>query len=889
MKHYWIVAALGLVLPVPSRAAYIWVEAEKPVKASVTRHPWWYDRVKRDQLSGGDFLTNWNATRPGLAEYRVVAPRAGDYEFWVRANPVGTRLSYRLNGGPWRLIDLSKSQDSVNIAADNKVDLRFLAWARVGKVVLKKGENSVHFRMDSKNNNHGMLDCFVFSTEPFRPRGTLKPEGIARLAKEGAAGDKGWLAFDAPDDPFKPGSGIDLRHLNEKEAGEHGFIEVKNGRFVLGTTGRPVRFWAVNGPSSKNREGLRREARVLAKHGVNLVRVHGGYFKEDGSVDPAKVRHALDVVEAMKAEGIYSHFSIYFPLWIRPRADTPWLTGYNGQQHPFAALYFNEDFQKQYRKWWEALLLTKSERTGKRLIDEPAVFGVEIINEDSYFFWTFDSKNIPDPELRILEKQFAGWLEKKYGTLDRAFEAWKGLKIPRDNPAQGRVGFRPLWNMAHERTARDRDAARFLTESQRGFYAETRRFLRGLGFKGLICASNWATADPRVFGPLEKYTYTPCDFIDRHGYFGCRNQGDNSGWSIRNGHSYVDRSALRFDAEEPGKPKLFVHPVMDPHYDGKPSMISETTFNRPNRYRSEAPLYYAAYGALQDSNAVVHFAYDTDAWTVKPGYFMQPWTLMSPAMVGQFPAAALIYRQGLVAEGELMADLDLKLADLLDLKGTPLPQDAALDELRLKDIPTGTRLPTGGVINPLVHYVGRTHVRFSTRGGPTRLKDLGDYIDTAGQTVRSSTGELKLDYGKGVLTIDAPAAQGVSGDLGRAGETTLKDLVVSSPLDLGHIVAVSLDGKPLASSRKILLQVMSEEKSSGFQTEPAGNGVKKIINIGQDPWLIKELKGLVRFKRADAAKLKVTALDLNGYPTAEGGTASAIQLKAHTVYYLIAP
>ena len=41
---------------------------------------------------------------------------------------------------------------------------------------------------------------------------------------------------------------------------------------------------------------------------------------------------------------------------------------------------------------------------------------------------------------------------------------------------------------------------------------------------------------------------------------------------------------------------------MDPHYDNKPSMISETSFDRPNRYRSEAPLYYACYGALQDSN-----------------------------------------------------------------------------------------------------------------------------------------------------------------------------------------------------------------------------------------------------------------------------------------------
>jgi hypothetical protein len=49
---------------------------------------------------------------------------------------------------------------------------------------------------------------------------------------------------------------------------------------------------------------------------------------------------------------------------------------------------------------------------------------------------------------------------------------------------------------------------------------------------------------------------------------------------------------------------------MDPEYAGLPSMISETTWTRPNRYRSEAPLYYAAFGALQDGDAIVHFSFD---------------------------------------------------------------------------------------------------------------------------------------------------------------------------------------------------------------------------------------------------------------------------------------
>jgi hypothetical protein len=350
---------------------------------------------------------------------------------------------------------------------------------------------------------------------------------------------------------------------------------------------------------------------------------------------------------------------------------------------------------------------------------------------------------------------------------------------------------------------------------------------------------------------------------------------------------YADRSALRFDAGLPGKPKLFVNPVMDPHYENKPSMISETAFERPNRYRSEGPLYYACYGALQGSNGFIHFALDSDHWSVKPGYFMQPWTLMSPSTMGQFPAAALIYREGLVSPGDLLVDLNLKIADIEALKGTPMPQDASFDELRLKDVPTGTSLKANSVIDPLVHYAGRTNVNFSETGAPPKLVDLAPYIDHAGQTVTSTTKQLKLDYGKGVLTINAPAAQGASGNLKSAGTIETENFTINSDLELGHIIAVALDGKPLATSGKILLQVMSEEHPTGFATEETSTGEHRITHIGRDPWLVKEFAGTVTFKRADVASLKVTPLDFNGYPLKEMGTAGEIKLGAETVYYVI--
>lgn len=874
-------------------AESIWIEGEKPTKSTMNRHPSWYDQVKKDQLSGGDWISNFDPKKAGEAEYEVAAKAGGRYEFWVRANPTLSTLSYRIDDQEWSVIDFAKlAGEATNIAADGKPDLRFIAWTKVGTVELDRGMHTFKFRMSGDKSNHGGLDCFVLSNKPFTPNGLLKPSETPKVA---VSKEKDWFVFNPSHDKFQASSAIDLRYLNEKQAGDGGFITTKDGHFVHNDTGKPVRFWAVNGAAAKTRQDLKREARQMAKYGVNLVRLHGGMFDKRGEVDPAHVRHAIDVVETMKAEGIYTHFSIFFPLWFDPPADLDWMPGYNGKTHSFATLYFNPKFQEKYRSWWKALLTTPSPTTGKTLLEEPAVFGAELINEDSFFFWTFNDKMIPDLQLRDLEHQFGDWAKAKYGSFDKTLAAWKGQATPRDAVGEGRLGFRPLWNIANERSARDQDTARFLMETQRRFYEESANYVRSLGFKGLITASNWVTASPEVLGPLEKYTYTPTDFIDRHGYFGCKNAGETAEWSIRDGHTYVNRSALKFENEEDGKPASFVHPAMDVHYDGKPSMISETTWNRPNRYRGEAPLYLAAYGALQDSDSIVHFAKDGTQWSVKPNYFMQPWTLTAPTQFGQFPAAALIYRQGLIDPGDVMADVTLVVEDLLKLQGTPLPQDAAFDELRLKDVPSGTTVKQGQRIDPLIHYVGRTEVHFKdaeekSQQSSTKLQSLTPFIDHKNKTVTASSKQLKLDWGKGVLTIDAPQAQGASGNLAAAGEIKLTDVTITVPRDVAHVVLVSTDGQPIAKSKKLLLQVMTEEKATGFRSEVVEGRKQRIVSIGESPWLVKKLEGSVKLNRADAATLKVTPLDQYGEPIASSNTklaAKELELQPDTVYYSI--
>lgn len=71
-----------IVIGVASSAngACIWIEGEKPTKASMNRHPWWYDQVKKEHFSGGDFISNFHESKSGEAEYEFQAPASDRYQ-----------------------------------------------------------------------------------------------------------------------------------------------------------------------------------------------------------------------------------------------------------------------------------------------------------------------------------------------------------------------------------------------------------------------------------------------------------------------------------------------------------------------------------------------------------------------------------------------------------------------------------------------------------------------------------------------------------------------------------------------------------------------------------------------------------------------------------------
>ncbi len=109
-------------------------------------------------------------------------------------------------------------------------------------------------------------------------------------------------------------------------------------------------------------------------------------------------------------------------------------------------------------------------------------------------------------------------------------------------------------------------------------------------------------------------------------------------------------------------------------------------------------------------------------------------------------------------------------------------------------------------VDPLAFLVGPVEVVYGSDPSRTRVADLARSIDQKARVVRSNTGQLAWDYGRGLCTVNAPAAQGATGFLGRVGPVALGDVTIRSDNDYATILVVSLDGKPLARSARILIQ-----------------------------------------------------------------------------------
>jgi hypothetical protein len=132
------------------------------------------------------------------------------------------------------------------------------------------------------------------------------------------------------------------------------------------------------------------------------------------------------------------------------------------------------------------------------------------------------------------------------------------------------------------------------------------------------------------------------------------------------------------------------------------------------------------------------------------------------------------------------------------------------------------------------------------------------------ERIVSDTGELAWDMQNGVMTVRTPRAAGATGFLaGRA--VDLGEISLKLETRFATVLAVSLDGQPLAESSRILLATVARAENTDqvwsnnrTRIEPAGRG--------RAPVLAEPVTGRIRFRHAPR---RVRCLGPDGRPGQE--------------------
>ena len=693
---------------------------------------------------------------------------------------------------------------------------------------------------------------------------------------------KTW-AFAPGRDVFSPAALLDLSSLNETTAGETGFVRrSSDGAGFIRGDGEPIRFWAVNtSVAHKGLPALREHAKFLAKRSVNMVRFHGQIpqaGKDGGSIYAinADERARLwQLVSAMRDEGIYTTFSPYYPHAVRKEAAKRWAAPQDSDGLA-GLIYFDPVVQAAYKNWLKETLVPVNPYTGVALKDDPALAIIQMQNEDSLLFWSLNG--LRGREARLIAERFGVFLEKKYGTLDLARKAFGGAKAPgpiadiTDNWETGSIALANLWHLTdagntNRANTRLRDQTEFLTITMRDWHAEIARFLReDIGAPQLFNAGNWKTADGVLLDDLERYAYTSGDIVAMNRYVGRLHVGQYQGWAIVAGDRFREDGVLHRPLDMPIA-------VRQPA--GFPYVLPETLWIPPIWQQSEAPILMAAYQSLAGVDISYWFSSNEIQWRQSQsgnGYLpsIGKWVVNTPQMMGAFPAAALIFRQSLIDAGP-PAVVEYRTENELWSRESPLTagrqgRDPNRDSFVGKLFSAiGLNQPARQAVSPYAFLTGPVLTEFSSDTPDYIHPEIDQLIDEEAGLVTSITRQLTWDWKDGVVSVNAPKAQVVVGNLSSRNGFQLEHVRVQSDASYASVLVVSMDGKPVNQSGKILIQLGSVARPTNWEAKEVyheGEPVLEVVAYGTAPWQITAVDAVLAIENSVVSR--ATKLDANG-------------------------
>lgn len=685
--------------------------------------------------------------------------------------------------------------------------------------------------------------------------------------------------------PDSQGVLADLSGLNEKPAGKDGCITVKDGHFAL-PDGRRWRIWGVNltfnavAPTKADAPGI---ARQLARFGINCVRLHhmdhpsprgilaaGG--ADSGRLDADTMDRLDFFISELKKQGIYVDINLNVS---RAYKAGDGVRDFDNLGYAKGATYFNERLIELQQEYARTLLTHKNPYTGAEYRNEPAVALVEVVNENSLVEAWITGRLVGDDEDkgnnptwrvipvsydRELTQLYNAWLKRTQTPaalmlIRKEAGVAEGAEIPRLKPAE----FPKAGKLRFE------TEARFYIETENAFFGQMRKLLKeDLGVKAPVIGNSMHSKGTPSQAQL--LSLAQFDALDGHYYWS--HPSKKRGPDGKTYETYVNRPMINVPEQSNAVT------VARSAKAGKPYIISEVNTPFPSDWLADGFPILTAYAAFQDWDGIFWFTFANDAsWSQKqvtPRNF-DIW--QDPIKMPQVAAGALLFRR----------------ADVAPARETVVRNYTAeqcYESLRggWKAAPLFT--PGYPELLSLAHGV---------RIGDLDAKpgETAPFPAAPAKPVKSDTGELEWRVGpdgKGLVTIDAPRAQGLVGFVKGSGAAS-RNLAADVANEYCALMLAAQDEAPIARAGRLLLTAGARSTLTGMEWNENRTIVKQ---PGKMPLLIEPVRGAVTLKGLQGAK-GVEAQPLDGAGRAQGAPVAAkrdgndwkLELAAPTTWYAI--
>ena len=527
---------------------------------------------------------------------------------------------------------------------------------------------------------------------------------------------KDWARLDFTGNTVK-GSALDFSGFAEAPAGREGFVRVSaDGDFYLEKTGRKIRFNGANvcgSPLVAEAADVEEMVSRMKRCGYNAVRFHhcerqlvGKDAKSGLDFDPALLDRFLRTWAICATNGLYITYDIYSSREVYP-GEIAGVTKKHGLGIYKAMLPINRAYVENLKAFCRKLLLTKNPYTGVTLAEDPAVMGVNIVNEDDIGYYWLQAKD-------AWEKAYAAEREK----------------YP--------------------------DFPSFRYAKQAAFHREMMAFCRDeIDIKAPLTGMNMT----------DRLDLTPIsanfDWVDKHCYYSHPNPlKPSQGALVPNAYSQTGSPIQSLASPSPRQ-------IMISQYAGKPMGSTEYNYCYPNAWRHEGVPMFMAYAAYQGWDAFFRFMWSCGPWSLNKPFRAVPFEESSdPVMqLSDRIAAALFLRGDLKPASRGYAfkvPADDKLQDEAkfgDALGLVARLAATTDVAKL---PAGWKILEGAEsLDP----ADAKALQAVTEDGRATTPDGQIDLDAENRTLRIVTPKTEvLSAGRGDLVGAAFALRGVRGE-----------------------------------------------------------------------------------------------------------------------------